>query len=68
MKVGSMGQLSLNMCFGSTRNPNVKAGCDKASLAAALASEHDVKRAGEQPLDIMLHLCTQMATPSIASS
>lgn len=48
MKVGGMGQLS----FGSTRSPNVKAGCDKASWTAALATEHAMKRAGEHPPDI----------------
>lgn len=39
MKAGGMGQLSL----GPTRSPNVKAHCDKASFAAALATEHDEK-------------------------
>lgn len=39
MKAGGMGQLS----FGPTTSPNVKARCDKASFAAALATEHDEK-------------------------
>lgn len=44
-----MEQLSLNMCFGATRRPSVKAGYNKAFLAAALATENEMKRAGEHP-------------------
>lgn len=45
MKAGGMGQLS----FGPTTSPNVKARCDKASFAAALATEHDEKSRWHPP-------------------
>lgn len=49
MKVRGTKQLSLNTCFGATRSPIAKGGFNKASLAAALATENDMKRAGESP-------------------
>ena len=51
MKVRGMGQLTLNMCFGPNRSLNVKVGYNKACLAAALATENDVKRSGGPPPD-----------------